>query len=51
MDYIYKNKYVYFDKAGSGDPIILLHGWGADINIFESIIDILKTIKVLTLIF
>ena len=43
MDYIYKNKYVYFEKTGSGNPIILLHGWGASSTIFESITNILKT--------
>lgn len=43
MDYIYKNKYVYFEKIGSGNPIILLHGWAASSTIFESITNILKT--------
>ena len=43
MDYIYKNKYVYFEKTGSGNPIILLHGWGVDINVFDSITNMLKT--------
>lgn len=43
MDYIYKNKYVYFEKTGSGNPIILLHGWAASSTIFESITNILKT--------
>ena len=43
MDYIYKNKYVYFEKTGSGNPIILLHGWGANTNIFDSITNMLKT--------
>ena len=43
MDYIYKNKYVYFEKTGSGNPIILLHGWGVDISIFDSITNMLKT--------
>ena len=43
MDYIYKNKYVYFEKTGNGNPIILLHGWAASSTIFESITNILKT--------
>lgn len=43
MDYIYKNKYVYFEKKGEGNPIILLHGWGANISLFESITELLKT--------
>lgn len=43
MEYIYKNKYVYFEKTGSGNPIILLHGWGVDISIFDSITNMLKT--------
>ena len=43
MDYIYKNKYVYFEKTGSGNPIILLQGWAASSTIFESITNILKT--------
>ena len=42
MDYIFQNKYVYFDKQGSGNPIILLHGWGVDSNIFKELVDILK---------
>ena len=43
MDYIYKNKYVYFEKIGSGNPIILLHGWAASSTIFDSITNILKS--------
>lgn len=42
MDYIYKNKYVYFNKVGSGDVVILLHGWGVDSTIFNEIVDTLK---------
>ena len=42
MDYIYKKKYVYFDKSGSGDPIILLHGWGVNSSIFNSIVELLN---------
>ncbi len=42
MDYIFQNKYVYFDKQGKGDPIILLHGWGVDSSIFNDLVNILK---------
>lgn len=42
MDYIYKDKYVYFQKEGYGDSIILLHGWGTDSTTFNDIINILK---------
>lgn len=43
MDYIFKDKYVYFKKEGSGSPVILLHGWGVNSSCFDELITILKT--------
>ncbi len=42
MDYIYKNRYVYFTKEGSGESIILLHGWGVDSTTFKALIKLLQ---------
>lgn len=42
MDYIYKSKYVYYIKEGSGEPVILLHGWGASCKTFIDTINLLK---------
>ena len=42
MDYIYKNRYVYFTKGGSGESIILLHGWGVDSTTFKALIKLLQ---------
>lgn len=42
MDYIYQTMSMYYEVKGEGKPIILLHGWGCDGNIFHDISLILE---------
>ncbi len=41
MEYIYKDKPVFIDCTGSGPAVLLLHGWGCDHSVFESLRNLL----------
>ena len=42
MKYIYKNLEINYEVHGTKTPIILLHGWGTNINTFNNLINYLK---------
>lgn len=41
MEYIYRDKPVFFDCRGAGPAVLLLHGWGCDHTVFESFRELL----------
>ena len=43
MIYNYKNRDIYVDVTGDGEPVILLHGWGCTHQIYSAIQQILST--------
>ena len=43
MEYSYQGRNVHYEVAGEGDPILLLHGWGCDHSIFDSLVPYLST--------
>ncbi len=43
MIYKYKNRDIYVDIAGNGEPVLLLHGWGCTHEIFSAIQQVLST--------
>lgn len=42
MIYKYKNRDIYVDVTGNGEPVILLHGWGCTHNIFTALQQVLS---------
>lgn len=42
MIYKYENININYDIIGSGNPIILLHGWGTNYNTFKNLSNLLK---------
>jgi pimeloyl-ACP methyl ester carboxylesterase len=43
VKFIYHDLIINYETKGSGDAVILLHGWNADVSIYESIVNMLKT--------
>lgn len=43
MNYIYRGMRIEYDIVGSGNPIILLHGWGTNKNTFTNLCNEIKT--------
>lgn len=37
MEFIYRDRRVFFEDIGEGETVIFLHGWGCDHKIFDSI--------------
>ena len=37
MEYIYRDNPVFVDCRGEGPAVLLLHGWGCDHTVFESL--------------
>ena len=42
MEFIYHDLIINYEVKGSGEALIILHGWNADTSIYESIINMLK---------
>ena len=42
MIYNYKNKRVYVDVTGEGEPVLLLHGWGCTHAVFAPLQQLLS---------
>ena len=42
MIYKYEKININYDIVGSGDPVILLHGWGTNYNTFSYLTNYLK---------
>lgn len=43
MIYKYENKDIYVDVTGEGTPVLLLHGWGCNHNIFATLQQLLAS--------
>lgn len=43
MEYIYRDNPVFIDRRGEGPAVLLLHGWGCDHTVFESLGELLRT--------
>ena len=43
MEYSYQGQDVHYEVAGDGEPILLLHGWGCDHTIFDSLVPFLSS--------
>ena len=42
MEYLYKERKVYYESEGEGAPVLMLHGWGCDHTIFSSFVGVLS---------
>ena len=42
MLYRYRDKDVFYELTGQGNPVLMLHGWGCDHAIFDSLVPVLS---------
>lgn len=42
MFFEYRGRKMYYEQKGQGSPVLLLHGWGCDHSIFDSLLPVLE---------